>query len=158
MGPGNWFQGMNSASLCSLAGRYDNPLPPRFLAPIASLKIPALVSKNAGESTILWVTACEKNIWTSRNPNQISATLSQIFSSNKSAQASRKKGIYANRAGGWIHFWMKRLRTLKSFFRYSKVNLKIQKPIAVDVLFKACRLSNGTTLMQIQSSRTKPVS
>jgi hypothetical protein len=32
---------MNSASLCSLAGRYDNPLPPRFLAPIAALKIPA---------------------------------------------------------------------------------------------------------------------
>jgi hypothetical protein len=33
---------MNSASLCSLAGRYDNPIPPRFLAPIAFLKIPAL--------------------------------------------------------------------------------------------------------------------
>jgi hypothetical protein len=32
---------MNSASLCSLAGRYDNPTPPRFLTPIASLKIPA---------------------------------------------------------------------------------------------------------------------
>ncbi len=32
---------MNSASLCSLAGRYDNPIPPRFLAPIDSLKIPA---------------------------------------------------------------------------------------------------------------------
>ncbi len=25
---------MNSASLCSLAGRYDNPIPPQFLAPI----------------------------------------------------------------------------------------------------------------------------
>ena len=32
---------MNSTSLCSLAGRYDNPIPPRFLAPIDSLKIPA---------------------------------------------------------------------------------------------------------------------
>jgi hypothetical protein len=32
---------MNSASLCSLAGRYDNPIPPRFLDPIDSLKIPA---------------------------------------------------------------------------------------------------------------------
>jgi hypothetical protein len=32
---------MNSASLCGLAGRYDNPLPPRCLAPIDSLKIPA---------------------------------------------------------------------------------------------------------------------
>ncbi len=28
------IQGMNSASLCSLPGRYDNPIPPRFLAPI----------------------------------------------------------------------------------------------------------------------------
>ncbi len=33
---------MNSASLCSLAGRYENPIPPRFLAPIEFLKIPAL--------------------------------------------------------------------------------------------------------------------
>jgi hypothetical protein len=41
MGPRNWFPGMNSASLCSLAGRYDNPIPPRFLALIDFLKIPA---------------------------------------------------------------------------------------------------------------------
>jgi hypothetical protein len=32
---------MNSVSLCSLAGRYDNPIPPQFLAPIDFLKIPA---------------------------------------------------------------------------------------------------------------------
>jgi hypothetical protein len=32
---------MNSAILCSLACRYDNPFPPRFLAPIDCLKIPA---------------------------------------------------------------------------------------------------------------------
>jgi hypothetical protein len=38
----NRYQGMNSASLCSLAGRYDNPLPTRFLAPTDCLKIPAL--------------------------------------------------------------------------------------------------------------------
>jgi hypothetical protein len=41
MEPRNRFQGINSASLCSLAGRYDNPIPPRCLAPIDSLKIPA---------------------------------------------------------------------------------------------------------------------
>jgi hypothetical protein len=34
---------MNSASLCSLAGRYENPIPPRCLAPIDFLKIPALL-------------------------------------------------------------------------------------------------------------------
>ncbi len=44
MGPRNWFQGMNSASLCSLAGRYDNLIPTRChcLVPIDFLKIPAL--------------------------------------------------------------------------------------------------------------------
>ncbi len=38
-GARNRFQGMNSASLCSLAGRYDNPIPTRFLAHIDCLKI-----------------------------------------------------------------------------------------------------------------------
>jgi hypothetical protein len=44
------FQGMNSASLCSLAGRYDNPIPPRFLAPIDFLKIPAQYLNSLGLS------------------------------------------------------------------------------------------------------------
>ncbi len=45
MEPQNRFQGMNSASLwvCSLAGRYYNPVPPRYLAPVDSFKIPALM-------------------------------------------------------------------------------------------------------------------
>ncbi len=30
--PKNRFQVINSARLCSLAGRYDNPIPTRFLA------------------------------------------------------------------------------------------------------------------------------
>jgi hypothetical protein len=40
MEPRNRFQGMNSASLCSLAGQYDNPIPTRFQAPVDCLKIP----------------------------------------------------------------------------------------------------------------------
>ncbi len=39
------FQWINSASLCSLAGRYKNPIPIWFLAPIDSSKIPALKYK-----------------------------------------------------------------------------------------------------------------
>ncbi len=35
---------MNSASLCSPAGRDDNPIPTRFLAPLDCLKIPAQVT------------------------------------------------------------------------------------------------------------------
>jgi hypothetical protein len=38
MEPRNRFQGMNSASLCSLAGRYDNPIHTRFLATIRLFK------------------------------------------------------------------------------------------------------------------------
>ncbi len=33
----NRFQGINSASLCSLAGRYDKPMPTPFLAPVVCL-------------------------------------------------------------------------------------------------------------------------
>ncbi len=46
MEPRIWFQGINSASLCSLVGRYDNHIPTHFLAPIDSLKIPAQELKN----------------------------------------------------------------------------------------------------------------
>ncbi len=37
----NIFHGIDSASLCSLAGRYDNPVPSRFLGPIDWSKMPA---------------------------------------------------------------------------------------------------------------------
>jgi hypothetical protein len=36
--------GIDSASLYSLAGRYDNPIPTRFLAPVECSKIPAQLS------------------------------------------------------------------------------------------------------------------
>ncbi len=35
--------GIDSASLCSMAGRFDKPIPTGFLAPIFCLKIPPLV-------------------------------------------------------------------------------------------------------------------
>jgi hypothetical protein len=38
------FQGTNSARLCSLTGKYNSPIPTRFLAPVDCLKIPALFS------------------------------------------------------------------------------------------------------------------
>jgi hypothetical protein len=48
MEPRNRCQGINSASLFSLAGRYENPIPPQCLAPIDFLKIPALACQAAG--------------------------------------------------------------------------------------------------------------
>jgi hypothetical protein len=50
MEPRNRYQGIDSASLCSLAGKYDNPIPTQFLATIDCLKIPAQ-SKLLGTST-----------------------------------------------------------------------------------------------------------
>ncbi len=44
MEPRNRFQEINSAGLCSLAGRCDNSIPNRFLHPINCLKIPAQVA------------------------------------------------------------------------------------------------------------------
>ncbi len=42
--------------VCSLAGRYDNPIPTRFLAPIDSLKIPAqILGGGGGVAYVLWV-------------------------------------------------------------------------------------------------------
>jgi hypothetical protein len=37
--PRNRFQGIDSASICSLTGRYNNPIPTWFLAPIDCSKI-----------------------------------------------------------------------------------------------------------------------
>ncbi len=39
--PRNRFQGIDSASLCSLVGLYDSPIPTQFLASIDCSKIPA---------------------------------------------------------------------------------------------------------------------
>jgi hypothetical protein len=51
--------GINSVCSCSLAGRYNNPIPTRFLAPIDCLKIPAqgvwhlLLNKKGSRSKML---------------------------------------------------------------------------------------------------------
>ncbi len=52
MEPRNWLQGMNSASLFRLAGRYNNPFLPRFLAPIDFLKIPAQATQPDGINSL----------------------------------------------------------------------------------------------------------
>jgi hypothetical protein len=62
MGPKNQFQGTNSARLCSLAGRYENPIPPRCLAPIDFLKIPALATYTGFIRGILRGVRCTKSL------------------------------------------------------------------------------------------------
>jgi hypothetical protein len=78
-----------------------------------------------------------------------------IYPSNKSAPANRKKGFYTNRNPnkqevGFIFVWSG--SELWSLFKYSKVKLKKQKHRAADVLF------NDTTVMQIYSGQTVPLS
>ena len=64
--------------------------------------------------------------------------------------ANGKTGFYANcdrnkQEVGFIFAWSG--SELLSLLKYSRVKLKSQKPFAVDVLFKAYPVSNGTTLI-----------
>ncbi len=61
---------------------------------------------------------------------------------------------WSQQAGGWAQFCMKRLRTLKLFQIFS-TEIKKSKTYSGLCPFKG--LSNGTTLMQIQSGRTVPI-
>ncbi len=62
MEPRNRFQGLNSASLSSPAGRYDNSIPIRFLAPIEYLKIPALYTIRPDCALISDVTGMQRGV------------------------------------------------------------------------------------------------
>ncbi len=96
MEPRNRFQGMNSASLCSLAGRYDNPILPRFLAPIDCLKIPALESADSriggerGEgfhNRVQWILLFfrklrKRTLWWVQNLNLSGKSAYHVFANN----------------------------------------------------------------------------
>jgi hypothetical protein len=57
----------------------------------------------------------------------------------------------SKQAGGWIHFCMKRLRTM-NYYQIFKIKNKKLKTYSGWCPFQG--LSNGTTLMQIQSGHT----
>ncbi len=59
MRPRNWFQGMNSASL---AGRYDNPIPTRCLAPTDFLKISSSVRYQLWQKHFLLKQLIQKSV------------------------------------------------------------------------------------------------
>jgi hypothetical protein len=108
------------------------------------------------QTVVLWITASEWGIPTSRNRNQNGAVHWQIFPSIKGTLANRKKGFYTNRdtnkqGVGLTFVWGG--SELCSLFKYSELKLKNQKPNLWDWCpFQG--LSNGTTLMQILSGRT----
>jgi hypothetical protein len=82
----NRFQGIDSSSLCRLAGRNDNPIPTRFLSPIDCYKIPALTCTSSclvftrdesGQKGIFeyfaagWQTKRERDWWTRMNSSRL---------------------------------------------------------------------------------------
>ncbi len=87
------------------------------------------------------MTAHEKNIWiipTSRNPNQISAALWWIFSSNTCAPSNWKKRFYTSRlpknkeiGGIFVQYLV--ANNFELFSEIQDQNKKNEKPIAVDV-------------------------
>ncbi len=91
---------------------------------------------------------------TSRNPKN-NCWLSNIF---EAWIVGKDHGLWpykpwSEQAGGWIHFRMKRLRTLKSF-QIFKTKMKKSKTFSGWCLFEG--LSNDTTVL-IQSGRTVPL-
>ncbi len=111
-------------------------------------------SKSAGKSTIVLriIMARELNIWritTSHNPNQNRAAFWRIFLTNKNAPANRKKDsiqtmIRTSRRLDSFFVWSG--SELWSLFKYSKLTLKNQKPLALDVFFKAYPISCRSNL------------
>ncbi len=66
--------------------------------------------------------------------NQNRAALWRIFSTYKSEQVNRKEGIYPNRDPNKHEVCFFFVWSGSELFKYSKLKLKNQKPIAVDVL------------------------
>ncbi len=110
-----------------------------------------LCSKNAGETSIVhWVAAC---IHHSAIQTIIEVHFGGFYHPMKVRQPiARLCRPWSEQAGGWSHFCVKQLRTLKSF-QIFKVKKKIKKHLAVDVLLKGFPM----TLMQIQSGQTVPL-
>ncbi len=98
-------------------------------------------------SILVWIVGCwNKNNWC------LSLIFGALFGGKDHGLSTCK--TWSKQAGGWIHFWMKRLRTLNS---YQILKIKNKKGKTYSCCCPFQELSNGTTLMQIQSGRTVPL-
>ncbi len=87
-------------------------------------------------SILVWIAGCWNSLFTSRNLKN-NWSLSRIFGARfvgKDCSLSTCKP-WSKQVGGWIHFCMKRLRTL-NFNQIFNIKNK-NKKLAVDCLFKA---------------------
>jgi hypothetical protein len=116
---------MNSASLCSLAGRYENAIPPQCLAPIDFLKIPALVvlgrSYRISEKRYILVdcTPATSNVYIKQNYSVVIILIFNLFlcrhADIRNRQGNEKKKItlmrlshlrfYVSAVISFVQFW-----------------------------------------------------
>ena len=94
----NRFHGIDSASLCSLAGRYDNPIPTWLLAPIDCSKIPALIEESVGRK--VWRTL-ERALDIPRKEPWISLGMGHRYPSERALDIPRK-GHRISSERAWI--------------------------------------------------------
>jgi hypothetical protein len=87
-----------------------------------------------------------KNIWC------LSHIFGAWFGGNDRGLSTCK--LWSKQEGGWIHFWMKRLRILNSYQIFKIKNIKL-KTISSWCPFQG--VFNGTTLMQISFGGTVPL-
>ncbi len=88
-------------------------------------------------SILVWTAGCWNSLLQSRNPKNnwcFSRIFGALFGGKDRGLSTCKP--WFKQAGSWIHFCMKRLRILNSY-QIFKIKIKIKKPIAIDVLFKA---------------------
>ncbi len=109
-------------------------------------------------SILVWIAGYWYSFLASRNPKN-NWCLFRIF---EALFGGKVRGLNtckprSKQAGGWIHFCMKRLRTLNSFQIFKIINKKSKTSSGwcPFKLFKAYPMV--TSLMQIQSGRTVPL-
>jgi hypothetical protein len=96
--PGNWFQGIDSASLCSLAGRYDKPIPTRFLAPIDCSKI----QEQRAERALRYIKhSQDQRGFTENNSNKIKTKRNQLAVLRIWIQEPGSGAFLTSRSGIW---------------------------------------------------------
>jgi hypothetical protein len=91
------IEGVNSASLCSLAGRSDNHIPTRFLAPMDCLKNPALAGRYDKPISIPFLAPIDssniralKKIWPADLQQHVEKVISELPVGNVAQHAGQR--------------------------------------------------------------------
>ncbi len=105
-------------------------------------------------SILVWIAGCWNSLLMSRNPKNNWCLSLHFWSTVRQFEHMQTVIQTSRRLDWWIHLCMKRLRTLNSH-KIFKIKNEKQKTYSSWCPFQG--LSNGTTLVQIQSGRTVPL-